>query len=59
MFTEYHGYYIEFNLYGANEYSVQYCGDDVIFKTEEEAKVFIDEMNDHEKILESDIVLRG
>ena len=39
---EYKGYYIEFNFYGNKEYSVQYCGDDLIFKTEEEAKQFID-----------------
>lgn len=40
--TEYKGFYIEFNLYGMKEYSVQYCGDDLIFQTEEEAKEFID-----------------
>lgn len=42
--TEYKGYYIEFNFYGENEYSVQYCGDDLIFRTVEEAKQFIDEI---------------
>ena len=42
--NEYKGFYIEFNFYGANEYSVQYCGDDVIFNTEEEAKAFIEEI---------------
>jgi len=42
--NEYKGFYIEFNFYGENEYSVQYCGDDVIFNTEEEAKAFIDEI---------------
>lgn len=41
---EYKGYYIEFNFYGMNEYTVQYCSDDVMFKTEEEAKQFIDEI---------------
>ena len=35
---------IEFNLYGMDEYTVQYCGDDVIFFTEKEAKDFIDEI---------------
>ena len=40
----YKGYDIEFNFYGQKEYSVQYCGDDVIFSTEEEAKRFIDEI---------------
>ena len=38
----YKGYDIEYNFYGENEYSVQYCGDDVIFDTEEEAIEFID-----------------
>lgn len=41
---EYKGYYIEYNFYGENEYSVQYCGDDVIFQTVEDAKKFIDEI---------------
>lgn len=40
--TEYKGYFIEFNFYGNNEYAVQYCGDNVIFPTEAEAKEFID-----------------
>ena len=39
---EYRGFYIEFNFYGSNEYSVQFCGDDVIFDSEEDAKNFID-----------------
>ena len=39
---EYKGYYIEYNFYGLNEYSVQYCGDDLMFKTKKEAKEFID-----------------
>lgn len=42
----YKGYDIEFNFYGQNECSVQYCGDDVIFSTEEEAKQFIDEVTE-------------
>ena len=41
---EYKGYYIETNFYGENEISVQYCGDDVIFPTIQEAKEFIDEL---------------
>ena len=41
---EYKGYYIEFNIYGQKEYTVQYCGDDLMFTTEEEAKKFIDEV---------------
>ncbi len=40
----YKGYGIDFNLYGDNEYSVQYCGDDLIFGTLEEAETFIDEI---------------
>lgn len=39
---EYKGYYIEENFYGRNEYTVQYCGDDVWFSTLEDAKAFID-----------------
>ena len=38
----YKGYYIEFNLYGFKEYSVQYCGNDVIFTTKKAAMEFID-----------------
>lgn len=44
MFKEYKDYSIEYNFYGEGEYSVQYCGDDVIFRTEDEAKAFIDEI---------------
>lgn len=39
---EYKGYYIEYNFYGLNEYNVQYCGDDIMFKSVNEAKEFID-----------------
>lgn len=41
---EYKGYYIETNLYGENEITVQYCGDDIYFPTIQEAKDFIDDM---------------
>lgn len=41
---EYKGYYIETNFYGENEISVQYCGDDIIFSTIQEAKEFIDDI---------------
>lgn len=44
MFTQYKDYYIEYNFYGENEYAVQYCGDDIIFKTEAEAREFIDSL---------------
>lgn len=40
--TEYKGFFIEYNIYGLKEYSVQYCGDDYVFQTEDEAKRFID-----------------
>lgn len=40
--TEYKGYFIEFNIYGQNEYTVQVGGDDVFFLTEAEAKAYID-----------------
>ena len=42
MSTVYKDYTIEYNLYGRNEYTVQYCGDDFCFETEVEAKIFID-----------------
>ena len=34
---------IMYNFYGEGEYSVQYCGDDYVFKTEKEAEKFIDD----------------
>ena len=43
-YIEYKGYYIETNFYGQNEISVQYCGDDILFPTVQEAKEFIDEV---------------
>lgn len=42
--TEYKGYGIDYNFYGEHEYSVQYCGDDMMFRTIEDAKAFIDEI---------------
>lgn len=44
-FKEYKGYDIAYNFYGDGRYTVQFCGDDVIFFTEDEAKAFIDEMD--------------
>ena len=44
MFEEYKGYAIEFDFYGMNEYTVQYCGDDVMFNNKDEAKAFIDQV---------------
>lgn len=43
---EYKGYYIDYDFYGDGEYTVQYLGDDVVFQTEEEAKEFIDSLNE-------------
>lgn len=44
--TEYKGFYIEYNVYGTKEYTVQYCGDDVWFREIDEAKKFIDEVTE-------------
>lgn len=41
---EYKGYDIEFNIYGDKEYTIQYCGDDIVFGTIEAAKTFIDSL---------------
>ena len=46
----YKGYWITFNFYGKGEYTVQYCGDDVVFDTEEEAKEFIDKIESEEEV---------
>lgn len=43
--TIYKGYQIDFNIYGQNEYSVQYCGDDLLFNDLAAAKNFIDSLN--------------
>ena len=40
--VEYNGYWISRNIYGSGEYSVQYCGDDIIFDDVNDAKDFID-----------------
>lgn len=39
---EYKDYYIDDSMYGL--ITVQYCGDDVVFRSVEEAKQFIDEI---------------
>ena len=44
----YRDYDISYNVYGNNEYTVQYCGDDVIFTSVSEAKKFIDEIHQHD-----------
>lgn len=46
MYTEYKGYYIERDFYGHGEVTVQYCGDDIVFASEEEARLFIDEVTE-------------
>lgn len=42
----YKGYGIDFNIYGRDEYSVQYCGDDFMFGSLDKAKEFIDDIQD-------------
>ena len=42
---EYRGYFIE-EMYGM--ISVQYCGDDVVFRSVDEAKQFIDEVSEED-----------
>ena len=43
------GYWIEYNIYGQGEYTVQYNGDDVWFDTLEEAKAFIYQIESEEE----------
>ena len=45
-YETYKGYGIDYNIYGTQEYSVQYCGDDIMFSTVEEARDFIDEITE-------------
>lgn len=42
---EYRGYFIE-EMYGM--ITVQYCGDDVVFRSVDEAKQFIDEVSEED-----------
>lgn len=42
---EYKGYYIEVGLFYNDSITVQYCGDDLIFDTVEDAKLFIDSIH--------------
>ena len=46
--TMYCGHWIEHNFYGKGEYTVYHNGDDVWFDTEEEAKAFIDKLDEEE-----------
>lgn len=49
QFVRYKGYDIEYNFYGEGEYTVQYQGDDVWFKSMDEAQAFIDELSSDRK----------
>ena len=42
--TYYKGIAITYNFYGNGEYTVQYCGDDLVFLSLDEAKKAIDEL---------------
>ena len=44
MIIEYKGFYIEHNFYGNDEWSLQFCGDDIIFETKQEAIDFVDSL---------------
>ena len=47
---DYKNYQIEYNFYGMGEYTVQYCGDDLVFNSIEEAKQFIDEISEEDNL---------
>ena len=42
----YKNFDICFNVYKCKEWTVQYCGDDYVFSTLEDAKKFVDEKNE-------------
>lgn len=44
--VEYKFYYITHNFYNNGMYEVQFCGDEIAFPTEAEARAFIDEISD-------------
>ena len=47
MTVEYYkNYGIDYDVYGLGEYSVQYCGDDIMFGSLAEAREFIDDIQD-------------
>ena len=58
-YIEYRGYYIDYNFYNNNEYSVEYMGDDVIFETADEAKKFIDEIIEKAESMMRDHAIRN
>ena len=43
---DYNGYVIEYNLYKRSEYTVQFEGEDIWFDSEQEAKDFIDSLQE-------------
>lgn len=49
MSFKYKDYDITFNLYGQNEYTVQYCGDDFFFKTEKTQKFLLIVLTNNQK----------
>lgn len=50
MGFNYKGYNIVYNIYGINEYTVQYCGDEYCFETEKDAESFIDTIQTETKM---------
>ena len=48
---EYKGFYVEHNIYGRDECTVHYCGDDVWFESKEEAIEFIDYITDEKNCI--------
>lgn len=55
----YRDFFIEHNFYGRGEYTVDYCGDDVMFNTIDEAKAFIDDADEHDAADGSDFSREG
>ncbi len=45
MGVDYKGDNIVYNIYGINEYTVHYCGDEYCFETEKDAEIFIDSLD--------------
>lgn len=46
---DYKEYVIVQNFFGNGEYAVQYCGDNIVFKTEDEAMKFIDSVSEEKE----------
>lgn len=47
--VQYKGWWIDCDFYGNGEFTVQANGDDCVFNTLEEAKEFIDQLEDEEE----------